>query len=128
MPRRDGVHGQAASSLLAPLSRNGDVNSVGLSVVDGDSLTFLVQVGGVVDAGFLAVVEEGDTLGGAYTVAGANDIIGDIVSDTIDTAFKLGYVGSKAFARVALTIPGVTQCGVVGFNGHLHQTPVADKT
>ncbi len=128
MPMRDGIRGKIASSLLEPLSRNGDVNSVGLSVQEGDSLSFLVHVGDTVDAGFLAVIEEGDTLGGAYTVAGANDIIGDIVKNTADTVFKLGYVGNKAFARVALTIPGVTKCGVTGINGHLHRTAEADKT
>lgn len=128
MPRRDAVHGKRTSSLLEPLSRNGDVNSLGLAVVDGDSMAFLVHVGDAVDAGFLAVVEEGDTLGGAYTVAGANDINGDIVKNTADTVFKLGYVGNKAFARVALTIPGVTKCGVIGINGHLHITPEPDKT
>ena len=126
MPTRDGVHDKRAASLLAPLSRNGNVNSVGQENVDGDKQTFLVQTGGVVNAGFLAVLEEGDTLGGAYTAVVADEVIGDTVSNDLNTTYRLGYVGQKAFARVALTIPGITECGVVGLIERLHQTPEVD--
>ncbi len=127
MPRHDGVHDLKPESLLAPLSRNGDVNSVGKSTKDGDTLTFLVQTGGVVDGGLAAVVEEGDTLGGAYAPAAALDVIGDTVAGVVTEVYRLGYTGKKAFARVALTIPGVSEVGVVGVASELFATPEDDK-
>jgi hypothetical protein len=126
MPRHDGVHDLKVASLLEPVSRAADANSVGMETVDGATLTFLVQTGSLVNAGFLAVVEEGDTLGGAYTAADALDVIGDTVGDDVDTVRRLGYTGKKKFARVALTITGATECGVVGVASELFRTPEAD--
>lgn len=126
MPRHDGVHDLKPLSLLEPASRVADVDSTGMETVDGDTLTFLVQTGSTVNAGFLAVVEEGDTLGGAYTPAAADDVIGDTVGDDADVVRRLGYTGKKKFARVALTITGATECAVVGVASQLFRTPEDD--
>ena len=129
---RDGVHGIDAVSLLEPLSRVANVNSLGLDTVENDSATILINLGDTIDPGFAVVVEESDTFGSGYApVADATiDLIGDTVpvGGTVDTVFKIGYVGDKRFVRVALTIPGATKVGVIGIKGHLHRTPVADKS
>lgn len=127
---RDGVHGIDAVSLLEPLSHVADADSLGLDTVENDSATILVNLGDTVDAGFEAALEESDdNITFAAIVDPTLDVIGDTVptGGTVDTVFKLGYVGNKRYVRVALTIPGATKVGVVGIKGHLHRSPVDDK-
>ena len=125
MPQRDLVHGMSVVSLLEPETPVVDDDTAGLDTRDGDSATILVHVGGTVDAGLLAALEDSDD-DITYAAADADDVIGDTVDNSADTVFRLGYVGKKRYVRAALTIPGATDIGVVGIVGHLHQTPEDD--
>ena len=128
MSTRDGVHGLRAESLLAPADTVGVgvVDSAGMDTKEGESATILVHNGAVVNAGLTAVLQEGDTLGGAYTDVDALEVIGDTVDDTVDTVYRLGYTGTKRFVRARLTLTGDTDIGVVGLLGVLDRTPQAD--
>jgi hypothetical protein len=66
-------------------------------------------------------------LGGAYTDVAADEVIGDTVDDTVDTVYKLGYVGTKRFVRVRLAVIGASDLGVVGLVGRLDRTAEPDK-
>jgi hypothetical protein len=126
MPRRDGVSDMRATSLLSPINRVADADSVGLDVVDGDSAELLIQFGANVNAGVVVAIEEADLLAGPYTVVDADlDLIGDTVPapPLVDTTYRVGYVGNKQFVRASLTIPASTDVGVNGLNGDMHKTP-----
>ncbi|NIR17175.1 MAG: hypothetical protein GWN86_25975 [Desulfobacterales bacterium] len=128
MPRRDGVRGLKATSLLQPINRVADADSAELDVLPGDSATLLINLGDNVNAGFAADLEEADEAGGPWTSVGANDRIGDTVpvGGAANTVYRLGYVGNKRYCRAALTIPASTDVGVVGLNGELHRQPEED--
>lgn len=79
-----------------------------------DSLTFVIGTGTLADADatFTALVEEGDEsdLSDAAAVADA-DLIGtealaSFDQDADDSALKIGYRGSKRYARLTLTPAG----------------------
>ncbi len=125
MPRRDGIRDMQPFSLLEPETPVADDETAGLDTRGANAATILVHVGGTVDAGFLATLEDSDD-DITYAAVGADDVIGDTVDNSADTVFRLGYVGNKRYVRAALIIPGATDVGVVGLLTKLHRTPEAD--
>lgn len=129
MSTRDGARGLRATSLLAPADAVGvgTVNSAGMDTKEGETATILVHNGAVVNAGQTAKLQEGDTLGGAYSDVDADEVIGDTVDDTVDTVFKLGYTGTRRFVRVQIDVTGDSDLGVVGLLGRLDRQAEPDK-
>lgn len=120
---RDGVSDLEVFSLLEPETPVADDETIGMDVRDAETATILIHVGGTVDAGFLATLEDSaDNV--TFAAVTADEVLGDTVANTADTVFKLGYVGNKRYVRAALIIPGATDVGVVGMLTRLHRTPV----
>ncbi len=98
-------------SLLRAAAAPGDV---GVDLV-GFEGALVVVTAGVIATGTAPVytwgVRECDTLGGAYTVVAAEDLLGAaivFVPADANTAKRIGYIGKKQFIRVDLETVGGT--------------------
>lgn len=94
------------------------------------SLVFVVNTGAVTgDGDFGVKVQESDTsVSGDFTDADAEDMRGTIPATlAANSAYRVGYVGSKRFARLALTKAGGTSiaAGAVAVLGNPAIAPVA---
>ena len=66
---------------LAPAVRNANVNGTGVDLRGFDSAMAVISSGADVDGTHVPVLEEGDTLVGAYTVVAAADLQGAFSAD-----------------------------------------------
>lgn len=126
--RRDLVSNLGIATAIAPAVQAAAADGVAISLKGFDSLLFAITTGAIVGAGDFGVkVQEGDD-GVAFTDAAASVVQGTVPATlAAASSYKLGYVGNKAFARLALTKVGGTSIGLsaVAVKGNAHDLPVA---
>ena len=110
------VQALAAQSALAV-----DTDTAGVDLQGFESAVFVVNQGAVVDAGFAAALEESDD-NAAFTAVAASETLGAIVA-TASSSQSIGYIGSKRYVRLALTVPGATDVGVTAILSCAHDAP-----
>ncbi|WP_027930703.1 hypothetical protein [Amycolatopsis thermoflava] len=103
----------------AGLRTNGTVNGTTIdrwsNPVYFSSVMFVVHTGTVTDGSHAVAVQESDN-GSAWSAAAAGDVQGTaptITSANGNTAYEVGYVGSKRYTRITLTTSGATTGGFV---------------
>lgn len=125
---RDLSHNIGAVLALAPAVQAATVAGLGIDTKGFESLAFLVNTGAIVGAGDFSVkLQECDTLGGTYTDVAASQFDSNAPATLLaDNTYKLGYRGSKGFAKIALTKAGGTSiiAGAVAVKGNANFKPV----
>lgn len=128
---RDIASNVGAVQALAPAVQSATIKGSAIDLQGFDSVVFALVTGAVVSAGnFTAKLQESDTTtdGDFIDVADA-DLTGDNVADPLaaTSAYKLGYVGTKRYARVVLTKNSGTSiaAGAVAIKGNPRSAPVA---
>lgn len=128
MSLRDLKNKITISQSIAPAVRNANVNGTGVDLQGFNSAVAEISSGADVDGTHVPVLEEGDTLGGAYTVVAATDLQGAFSADLgANTVERVGYIGNKRFIRMQVNSGGVTGLayGANIIRGNPDQSPVA---
>lgn len=128
---RDLVHNLGVTLALASAAQSASIKGPAIDTAEFGSLMFAVITGAVVSAGnFSITVQESDTITDAdFTDAPAQSVIGSNLPNPVaaDRIYKVGYNGSKRYARLAMTKNSGTSVviGAVAINGNARHQPVA---
>jgi len=118
------------SPALAPASQSAATTGAAIDTVGFASLVFAIHSGAIVGDGDFAVkVQHSDTTtSGDFVDAPAAAVQGSVPA-TLEaaSAYKLAYVGSRRYARIAVTKAGGTSIalGATAIQGHASLAPVA---
>lgn len=109
--KRDMYSNISAVAALAPAVQSANVNGAAIDLKDAMSVAFVLNTGAIVSAGdFSAKVQESDTTtSGDFTDAAAEHVDSNAPA-TLEAAstYRLGYRGTKRYARIVLTKAGGT--------------------
>lgn len=126
--RRDLVSNIGVAIAIAPSVKAAAADGDAIPLKGFDSLVFAINTGAIVSDGDFGVkVQESDD-GSTFTDAAAPAVQGNVPATlAASSAYKLGYVGNKPFARLSLTKAGGTSIalGAVAIKGNAHDLPVA---
>jgi len=128
---RDLVHNLGVALALSPAVQAATIKGTAIDLLGFESVMFVINTGAIASAGnFTVTVEESDTTtDGDFAAAPAAAVIGSSLADplTADGSFKVGYIGSKRYARIVATKNSGTSiaAGAVAIKGHPHTAPVA---
>ncbi len=92
---------------LPPLDYATAVNGTGADLQGFEAAVVAFSFGALTAGPGSVDIEEGDTLGGAYTSVAAADLIGTIPAVAANTAGRVGYKGTRRFIR-AVTVGTAT--------------------
>lgn len=116
---------------LAPAARNATANGTGVDVNGFSGAVFVISVGTWTDGTHTFDMQESDD-NSTFTSVAAGQLQGTepVVSSagTASKVYKVGYLGSKRYLRVAVTVAGATTGAVYGaaiMTGHAATKPVA---
>ena len=115
---------------LAPASRTANANGAAVDLQGYEGALILISTGAITDGTHTFEVQESDD-GTTFTAVANSDLIGTepAVGATNDnTDYKIGYIGSKRYVRVVVTVAGATNGGVYGawvIRGYPRHAPVA---
>ena len=128
---RDTYHGFKAVTALAAAVVAANTNGVAVDLKGYDSALFLVGTGAIEAAGdFTVKLQESDTGTSGWTDVDPKDLL-DGVPDELeaDTAYRIGYIGSKRkrYVRAVAVKSGGTSIAlnVIALLGHPAIAPVA---
>lgn len=126
MVQRDNHHNVKASSALDTQAITSDTTTAG-NIIDTkgfESLEFVIQAGTLTDGAYAVLIEEGDDSGlsDAAPVADADllgtELLAGFAATDDDKVSRIGYLGSKRFARLSLVSTGTTTGGTLGAIAH----------
>jgi len=121
--QRDGYNNVYTLQVVDPDEYAADLDSDAVDMRDFDGLAFAVMVGDTKDAGFAVALEDSpDNI--AWTAVAAANLQGPTAALATDTMSMYGYTGDKRYVRVALTVPGATEVGVLAIKTIPHKAPV----
>lgn len=109
--KRDMYSNILAIAALAPAVQSANVNGAAIDLKDAMSVAFVLNTGAIVSAGdFSAKVQESDTTtSGDFTDVAATVVDSDAPATLEATStYRLGYRGTKRYARLVLTKAGGT--------------------
>ncbi|CAH1653507.1 Flagellar hook-associated protein flgK [Hyphomicrobiales bacterium] len=106
---RDLIHNIAALPAIAPAVQSAAVDGAAMDLKGFNRVAFVINTGAIAGSGDFGVkVQESDD-GSAFTDAAASAVLGAVPATlAATTAYKLGYVGFKQYARLSLTKAGGT--------------------
>lgn len=115
---------------LSPAVQTATIKGTAVDRRGYDSAALVINTGAIVASGnFTAKLQESDTTtDGDFTDVVAGDLIGDLPAVlTPDSSFKQGYIGTKRYIRVVLTLNSGTSiaAGAVAVLGNPALAPVA---
>lgn len=102
-----------ANQSLAPAARTSSVNGTAIDLQGAESALIVVECGALTDGTHTPSLEESDASGSGFATVAAADRIGALVACTANTVQAIGYVGSKRYVRVVMTIAGAPSTGAV---------------
>lgn len=125
---RDIVHNIGLKQAIAPAVAAASADGSSIDLKGFNRVAFAISTGAIVgDGDFSVKVQEGDN-GTTFTDAPASAVIGTVPA-TLEAAstYKLGYVGFKRYARLALAKAGGTSIALsaVAVLGDAASRPVA---
>ncbi|KQZ50733.1 hypothetical protein ASD54_11030 [Rhizobium sp. Root149] len=127
--RKDLYNGLKVTPALASGSKSDVADGIVIDRQGFVSLTFLVNAGAITSAGdFSFKLMECATSGGTFTDVADDDVLGEPPATmAANSAYKLGYIGSKRFVRLNVTKAGGAsiQMGALALLGHPALAPVA---
>jgi len=116
---------------LAAITADGTTVGNIIDTAGFESIEFIAQLGAVTDGTYTPLLEVGDdpALADAAAVSG-EELLGSLVGMTASNqTTRIGYAGSKRYARLSLVATGVTSgvasAGAIAVLGHPHHAPVA---
>lgn len=125
---RDLVHNIGIIPAIAPAVQTAAADGAAIPLKGFDSLVFAINTGAIVGSGDFGVkVQESDN-GTDFIDAAASAVQGTVPATlAAASAYKLGYVGFKPYARLSLTKAGGTSIalGATAIKGHAASRPVA---
>jgi len=102
---------------LSPASRTSNDQGVGVDLANAGGATINIQVGTWTDGSHTFEVQESDD-NSTFSAVAAADLIGSepVVDGATDDeqVYSIGYVGSKRYIRVAVTVTDATSGAVYG--------------
>lgn len=112
---------------IIPKVHSADATGTGVDLQGFDSAVAVISTGADVAGTHAPELQEGDTLGGAYTTVAAADLQGAFSANIgADAVERVGYIGTKRFIRMFVATSGASL--VYGANiirGRAAQTPLA---
>ena len=103
---------------LSPAARTTSVNGTGIDLQGYQAAVFELSTGVITDGTHTLDLQESDD-NSAFTSIAASDLLGteSTIALTDDNVIKrCGYIGTKRYIRVAMTLSGTTTGGVYGIN------------
>ena len=130
MARRELYHSiSVGTALLAPAARTASANSSSVDTAGYYSTTLLVVPGTLTDGTFALALQESDD-NSTFTAVATGDMIGSLANIASNTIQKVGYIGSKRYVRIAVTVTGSPATGAVfgilAILGHAAHKPAAN--
>ena len=129
---KDTYHDNKAVQAIAPAVVTVAASGAAIALAGFDSALFVINTGAIAGSGDFGVkLQESDTTTeGDFTDVAAADQLGALPATlTANTAYRVGYIGSKRkkFVRLTVTKTGGTSIalGAVAILGHPGMAPVA---
>lgn len=128
---RDLVNNLSVQLALAQAVQSATIKGTAIDTAEFGSVMFAVTTAAIASAGnFTITVQESDTTtDGDFTDAPAEAVIGSTLVSPVaaDSIYKVGYVGSKRYARIAATKNSGTSVsiGAIAIRGNARHSPVA---
>lgn len=102
-------------SVLSGVLKTATATGTGVDLQGYETATAVVQFGVITDGTFTPSLEESDTFGSGYTAVAAGDQLGTFTAATSggggSAVQTVGYIGSKRYVRVVLTVTGSPSTG-----------------
>lgn len=126
---KDSYHSVQAVQAIAPAVKTDAENGASIDLAGYGSALIVVTTGAVAgDGDFSFKLQESDASGSGFTDVAADDVLGSAPA-TMDatSAYRVGYIGSKRYIRVATVDNGGTSVaiGAVAILGSPAVAPVA---
>ncbi|MER9170919.1 hypothetical protein NKI12_26910 [Mesorhizobium australicum] len=128
---RDSYSDVGFTQSLAPAARNTSANGTGVDVNGYSGAVFVIGIGAWTDGTHTFDMQESDD-NSTFTSVAAGQLQGTepVVSSapTASKVYKVGYLGTRRYLRVAVTVAGATTGAVYGASimlGHAATKPVA---
>lgn len=125
---KDAVSNVKAVPAIVPAVKSAAGDGSTIDVQGFGSLLFVVNTGAIAGDGDFGVKVQDSANGSDWADAAAVDVQGTVPATLAATsAYRVGYTGSKRYARLALTKEGGTSIalGAVAILGHPAVAPVA---
>jgi hypothetical protein len=98
---------------VTPAARIASVNGTGVDLSNYNSNAVVLLPGTITDGSHTPKLQESDD-NATFTDVAASDQIGSFALLTSNTTQKVGYIGTKRYIRVVVTVAGATTGGVYG--------------
>ncbi|RWB65658.1 hypothetical protein [Mesorhizobium sp.] len=128
---RDLYNDLGFSQSLAPAARNASANGTGVDTNGYSGAVFVISAGAWTDGTHTFDMQESDD-NTTFTSVDAGQLQGSepVVSSapTASKVYKVGYLGTKRYVRVAVTVAGATTGAIYGASillGHAATKPVS---
>lgn len=129
MASRDLYNNIGVTLAVSPAVLTATNTSSGIDLAGFEGATVIINTGAIAGAGnFTPKLQESDVSGSGYTDVAAKDLLGSFPSAlAADTAYKVGYKGSKRYVRTVITLNSGTSiaAGAVIVKSHARSMPVA---
>lgn len=124
MATRDLYHNLAHVQALAPAAKTATANGLDIDLSGFESVEFALNVGTVTDGTHTPKLQEADDNGsgapGTYSDVAAANLLGSFTALTTGAGNggsaiqHVGYIGSKRWVRIVMTVSGATTGAVYG--------------
>lgn len=125
---RDLVSNIGIVPAIAPAVQSAAADGIAVDLKGFNRVAFAINTGAIVGSGDFGIkVQESDD-GSTFTDAAASAVLGTVPATLVAaSAYKLGYIGFKRYARLAITKAGGTSIalGAVAIKGDPASAPVA---
>lgn len=102
-----------ANQSLAPALRASSANGTAIDLQGSEGALIVVECGALTDGVHTPSLEESDASGSGFAAVAAADRIGSLVACTANGVQAIGYIGSKRYVRVVMTITGSPATGAL---------------
>ncbi|UOK70440.1 hypothetical protein [Ancylobacter polymorphus] len=125
---RDLVSNIGIVPAIAPAVQSAAADGIAVDLKGFNRVAFAINTGAIVGSGDFGIkVQESDD-GSTFTDAAASAVLGTVPATLVAaSAYKVGYIGFKRYARLAITKAGGTSIalGAVAIKGDPASAPVA---
>lgn len=130
MARQDTFHDNKVAQAIAPAVATAAANGAAIDLQGFNSVLFAINTGAIAGDGDFGVKiqHSNTTTSGDFVDAPAVNVLGSVPATlAADSAYRLGYVGGKRYARLVTTKAGGTSIalGAVAVLGEPAIAPVA---
>ena len=102
-------------STAAPSARTATFNSTGVDLANYDGAMVVIHPGTITDGTHTPTLQESSD-NSTFSAVAASDMIGTLAAIATNTVQRVGYIGSKRYIRLNVTVAGATTGGVYGAN------------